>query len=217
MRKTAKHAIERKNYRRGIQIFEAIQARFPFTEYGKQSQIDLIYAYYKSGRTEQAIDAADQFMRENPTHPRVDYALYLQGLTWFDAESALPNAVTARREGQWATVPRVQLQAGDTVLVRAGDIVPVDAQVTEGVSAVKEDTFNGEPLPRPVAAGDTVYGGTVNVESALQARVLGSYLQSRLAALQRSVETAQTEKPRPRPRRGPPRDQDSPAGVHGRG
>ena len=36
-------------------------------------------------------------------------------LTWFDAESALPNAVTARREGQWATVPRVQLQAGDTV------------------------------------------------------------------------------------------------------
>ena len=117
-------------------------------------------------------------------------------LTWFDAESALPSAVTARREGVWATVPRVQLQAGDTILVRAGDIVPVDAQVTEGVSAVKEDTFNGEPLPRPVAAGDTVYGGTVNVEGALQARVLGSYLQSRLAALQRSVETAQTEKPR---------------------
>ena len=117
-------------------------------------------------------------------------------LTWFDAESALPNAVTARREGQWATVPRVQLQAGDTVLVRAGEIVPVDAQVTEGVSAVKEDTFNGEPLPRPVSAGDTVYGGTVNVEGALQARVLGSYLQSRLAALQRSVETAQTGKPR---------------------
>ena len=117
-------------------------------------------------------------------------------LTWFDAESALPNAVTARRGSQWVTVPRVQLQAGDTVLVRAGEIVPVDAQVTEGGSAVQEDTFNGEPLPRPVAVGDTIYGGTVNVESALQARVLGSYLQSRLAALQRSVETAQTEKPR---------------------
>jgi outer membrane protein assembly factor BamD len=77
------------NYRQAIAIFEQIQARFPFTEFGKQSQIDLIYAYYKSGRTEQAIDAADQFMRENPTHPRVDYALYLQGLTWFDAEPSL--------------------------------------------------------------------------------------------------------------------------------
>jgi len=77
------------NFRQAIAIFEQIQARFPFTEFGKQSQIDLIYAYYKSGRTEQAIDAADQFMRENPTHPRVDYALYLQGLTWFDAEPSL--------------------------------------------------------------------------------------------------------------------------------
>lgn len=77
------------NYRQAIAIFEQIQARFPFTEFGKQSQIDLIYAYYKSGRSEQAIDAADQFMRENPTHPRVDYALYLQGLTWFDKEPSL--------------------------------------------------------------------------------------------------------------------------------
>lgn len=74
------------NYRQAIAIFELIQSRFPFTEYGKQAQLDLIYSFYKSGRTEQAIDAADQFMRENPTHPRVDYALYLQGLTWFDPE-----------------------------------------------------------------------------------------------------------------------------------
>ncbi|MEL7298348.1 MAG: outer membrane protein assembly factor BamD, partial [Pseudomonadota bacterium] len=39
---------------------------------------------YKSGSKEQAIDAADQFMRENPTHPRVDYALYIKGLAYFD-------------------------------------------------------------------------------------------------------------------------------------
>ncbi len=74
------------NYRQAIAIFEYIQSRFPFTEYGKQAQLDLIYCFYKSGRAEQAIDAADQFMRENPTHPRVDYALYLQGLTWFDED-----------------------------------------------------------------------------------------------------------------------------------
>ncbi len=66
----------------------------------------------------------------------------------------------------------------------------------QGESAVEEDTFNGEPLPRGVAVGDTIYAGTVNVEAALEARVLGSYLDSRLAALQRSVELAQTDKPR---------------------
>ncbi len=117
-------------------------------------------------------------------------------LTWFDAEASLPDAVSARRSGQWITLPRVQLEAGDTVLVKAGDTIPVDAQVTSGSSAVREDTFNGEHLPRTVASGDTIYASTVNIEAAIEARVLGSYLQSRLAALQRSVEQAQTGKPR---------------------
>ena len=118
-----------------------------------------------------------------------------QALTWFDAESTLPPAVATRREEQWVTVPRIQLQAGETILVKAGDTVPVDALILEGNSAVKEDTFNGEHLPRAVIPGDAIYAGTVNVEGALHAQVLGSYLQSRLAALQRSVEQAQTEKP----------------------
>jgi Cu2+-exporting ATPase len=116
-------------------------------------------------------------------------------LTWFNAESTLPDAVATRRDDQWVNVPRIQLQAGDTVLVRAGETVAVDAQVCQGNSAVREDTFNGEHLPRSVSPGDTIYAGTVNIDGALQARVLGSYLESRLSALQRSVEQAQTEKP----------------------
>ncbi len=115
---------------------------------------------------------------------------------WFDAESSLPDAVTTYRHGNWETVPRVQLAANDRVLVRAGETVPADAQVVQGTSAVREETFNGEHLPRSVSAGDTIYAGTVNVEAVLEARVLGSYRDSRLAALQRSVELAQTEKPR---------------------
>ena len=116
-------------------------------------------------------------------------------LSWFNAESTLPGAVTIRRGEEWTTVPRVQLQAGDTILVKAGDTVPTDARIVDGGSAVKEDTFNGEHLPRAVSVGDTIYAGTVNVEGALQARVMGDYKESRLAALQRSVELAQTEKP----------------------
>lgn len=72
------------NYRRAIFILEQIQNRFPFNSLGKQAQIDLIYCFYKSGLKEEAIDAADQFMRENPTHVRVDYALYIKGLVYFD-------------------------------------------------------------------------------------------------------------------------------------
>ncbi|MCB1705410.1 MAG: cadmium-translocating P-type ATPase [Halioglobus sp.] len=119
-----------------------------------------------------------------------------QMFIWSDAESNLPSAATARRDGQWHTVPRTQLQPQDTILIKAGEAVPVDAQVIEGSSAVQEDAFNGEHLPRTVASGDTVYAGTVNVEAALQARVLVDYRDSRLAALQQSVELAQVSKPR---------------------
>ena len=73
----AKDSIENGNYRRGIQVFEAIQARYPFSDLARQIQLELIYAYYRSGSKEQAIETADTFMRENPIHPRVDYALYI--------------------------------------------------------------------------------------------------------------------------------------------
>jgi len=119
-----------------------------------------------------------------------------QLFTWLDAESSLPSAVVVRRDDQWISVARIALRAGETIMVKAGETVPVDAQICKGDSAVKEDTFSGEPLPRSVAAGDTIYAGTVNVEAALQARVLGDYRDSRLAALQRSVDVAQTSKPR---------------------
>jgi Cu2+-exporting ATPase len=116
--------------------------------------------------------------------------------TWFDAQSSLPSAVTIRKNDQWTTVPRIQLQRGDTVLIKAGETIPVDAQVISGTSAVREDTFNGEHLPRTVSGKDAVYAGTINIEDALEVRVLGDYRDSRLAALQRSVEVAQTDKPK---------------------
>ncbi len=71
------------NYRNAIRYFEALEARFPFAQTAKQAQLNLIYAYYKNSSEEQCIDAAIQFERENPTHPRVDYALYMRGLALF--------------------------------------------------------------------------------------------------------------------------------------
>lgn len=83
----AQGSISRSNYRRGIQIFEAIQARYPFSDLSRQIQLELMYAYYKSGQKEQAVEAADTFIRENPIHARVDYALYIKGLSYFESEA----------------------------------------------------------------------------------------------------------------------------------
>jgi outer membrane protein assembly factor BamD len=83
----AKLAIDRQNYRKGILIFEAIQARYPFSDLSRQVQLELMFAYFRSGQREQAIEAADTFMRENPIHPRVDYALYIKALSYFEPDA----------------------------------------------------------------------------------------------------------------------------------
>ena len=80
----AQRSMNNGNFRDAIFIFEQLESRYPFSPVGKQSQLDLIYCYYKVGSIEQTLDAADQFIRENPTHPRVDYALYIKGLALFD-------------------------------------------------------------------------------------------------------------------------------------
>jgi outer membrane protein assembly factor BamD len=64
-----------------------LQSRFPFSEPARQAQLDLIYAYYKNHEVDPAVDAADQFIRENPTNPRVDYAYYMKGLVYFERQS----------------------------------------------------------------------------------------------------------------------------------
>ena len=82
-------AVQRQNFGRGIAIFEAIQARYPFSNLSRQVQLDLMHAYYRAGQKEQAVEAADTFMRENPIHPRVDYALYIKGLSYFDDDPGI--------------------------------------------------------------------------------------------------------------------------------
>lgn len=72
-----------------IKTFEALNARFPFTDQARQARLDLMYSYYRQGERESTIDAADTFIRENPTHPRIDYAYYIKGLVDFERS---PNA-----------------------------------------------------------------------------------------------------------------------------
>jgi len=79
----ARRALNDYNYKGAIKIYEALVARFPFTDEARQASIDLMYAYYRDGETDSATDAANTFIRENPTHPRVDYAWYIKGLVNF--------------------------------------------------------------------------------------------------------------------------------------
>ncbi len=85
----AQDAVAVGNYRKAIGIFEALQARFPFSDFATQIQLELAYAYYMDHRVEQAIDASDTFMRENPTHASIDYAIYIKALAHFERQQGL--------------------------------------------------------------------------------------------------------------------------------
>lgn len=80
----AKRALATNNNERAIELFDKLQARYPFGRYAQQAQLELIYTYYRSGTPDQALAAADRFIRTHPRHPFVDYAYYMKGLTNFD-------------------------------------------------------------------------------------------------------------------------------------
>jgi outer membrane protein assembly factor BamD len=84
----ANRALIQGDYPFAVRVYEALMARYPFAEESRQARLDVIYAYYRAGEADSAIDAADTFIRENPTHPRIDYAWYLKGLVDFER---MPN------------------------------------------------------------------------------------------------------------------------------
>ena len=80
----AQKSLSGQDFDAAIRTFESLTARYPFAPEARQARLDLIYAYYKAHETESALDAAETFIRENPTHPRVDYAWYVKGLVDFE-------------------------------------------------------------------------------------------------------------------------------------
>jgi outer membrane protein assembly factor BamD len=68
------------NYATAAEYYEKLEARYPFGRYAMQSQLDVAYAYYKAEEPEQAIAAADRFIKLFPQNPYVDYAYYLKGI-----------------------------------------------------------------------------------------------------------------------------------------
>jgi outer membrane protein assembly factor BamD len=117
--KKASQDLRAGNYKGASEKLQQLQARFPFSNPAKQGQLDLMYSYYKNHEIESAIDQADQFIRENPTHPRVDYAYYIRGLVYYESGAGwlerVFNADVSKRPPSEA---RKSLQAFQTLLER---------------------------------------------------------------------------------------------------
>lgn len=106
-----------------------------------------------------------------------------------------PTMAHVRRAGSWQDMPVKALRAGDEVLVRSGERIPVDGAVADGSSSVDEAMVTGESWPVQKAKGDEVIGGTVNGAGSLVVRATRLGADSTLARIVRLVEHAQGTKP----------------------
>lgn len=85
----AKEEADEGNFESAIKRLEKVEARASGTILAQQAQIDLAYAYYKTGEKAQALAKLERFIRLHPTSPALDYAYYLQGLINFNDDLGL--------------------------------------------------------------------------------------------------------------------------------
>jgi Cu+-exporting ATPase len=106
------------------------------------------------------------------------------------------QAKTARveRGGKLVDIPAGEVIAGDIIVIRPGERIPVDGAVIDGSSNVDESMISGEPLPVEKAAGSPVIGGTINKIGSFRFRAEKVGRDTMLASIIRMVEQAQGSK-----------------------
>ena len=94
-----------------------------------------------------------------------------------------PEAVTVIRGGAETTVKPEEVSAGETIVIRPGERVPIDGMITEGSAMLDTSALTGESLPREVNAGDNIQSGVICLNSMLKVRTTGVYGESTVAKI----------------------------------
>src|SRR5262249_22551413 len=85
--------------------------------------------------------------------------------------NALPRHVTVRRNGREIDLSTSEIGRGETIIIRPGERIPADGEVSKGHSFVDQASITGESLPIEKIAGNKVFAGTVNKDGVLEVLV----------------------------------------------
>ena len=105
-----------------------------------------------------------------------------------------PREAHRRLDDHIEDVPIAQVAIGDRLMVRPGEIIPVDGVVTSGTAAVDESALTGEPIPVVKAPGGALLSGSVNAGEAFELTAAAAAGESTYAGIVRLVTAAQTAK-----------------------
>ncbi|WP_433229789.1 heavy metal translocating P-type ATPase [Actinomadura formosensis] len=107
--------------------------------------------------------------------------------------SLAPRVAHRRTDGGLATIDVAEVRPGDRLLVRPGEVVPVDGLVERDTAVLDESTLTGEPLPVEHPAGDAVRSGAVNSGQPFELRATNDAGSSTYAGIVRLAEEAAAE------------------------
>ncbi|MDR2932129.1 MAG: HAD-IC family P-type ATPase, partial [Oscillospiraceae bacterium] len=105
-----------------------------------------------------------------------------------------PKMATVERDGAESVIPAEQVQAGDILIVKAGESVAVDGVLVEGVGTLDESALTGESLPVEKHAGDRVTGATINKAGYFKMRATRVGDDTTLAQIVKLVDEATSSK-----------------------
>ncbi len=105
-----------------------------------------------------------------------------------------PKTATVVRDGREVETPVDEVEAGDLLLVRPGEKIPVDGVVLEGFTSVDESMLTGESMPVDKKPGDKVYAATLNANGALRVEAAKVGADTALSQIIKLVEDAQGSK-----------------------
>ena len=106
----------------------------------------------------------------------------------------VPPQATVIRDGEEVTIPSSEVQLGDIVILRPGDKVPVDGEVTEGETSIDEALVTGESVPVTKRPGDAVIAGSINRSGSVRFRATAVGADTTLAQIVDLVQQAQNSK-----------------------
>jgi heavy metal translocating P-type ATPase len=101
-----------------------------------------------------------------------------------------PKNATVIRKGKPVGVSVNEVRANEKIVLKPGDIVPVDAVILEGTANFDESSLTGESLPQEKTAGDTVLSGSINVDGAVTAKAIASAEDSQYQQIIKLVRSA---------------------------
>ena len=113
-----------------------------------------------------------------------------------DAVDLRPEVVNLVKGNEVSEIPAKDAKAGDVILIRPGDRIPLDGKVIEGESRIDTSPVTGEPVPVRVCPGEELISGCVNEQGVLKAEVLKPLSESMVTRILDSVEHAAASKPK---------------------